>query len=749
MKKILSLRSIFSLALLLIAASALIAGIKVSVVGVEDAAFFPVAAIAVILSFLLGFSGWSTRRVWMTVIVISFIIAFIESAKLIEPFKMIIRAIPQFELDLVSWVIKKEPPDISIFQIQFSEIIKMAGTFISRILNMSVKHPSVREFLWDIPLLLLATWMGWEMGRRNQTLLALAPTLALHASLLNYTGKDTLSLQIGVFTLILLIGINQKWSISQERSENFERAKRETYSVIIILSIVLAIIAGITPSISIKEVAQKLTRKDALAKAIGLEREITQTYSTSGLPRQHLIGLSPKLSQMVIFTVKTGELVPTENAIINQAIPRHYWRWLTYDIYTGRGWATSPVQNNSYPANQQLLLLSSKSFQGIHQQVEKALPKDSRLYWTGSLASVTQPFNASWRTKPDSPNSALGTDMLGAVTEKQIYQADSIIPIVNANQLRNSSQDYPQEIRARYLSLPKTIPQRVKDLAQELTASINNPYDKAKAIEAYLRTYPYSLDLIPPPPNRDVVDYFLFDLKTGYCDYYASSMIVMARAVGLPARLVIGYANGIYDPRKAAYVVHEAEAHSWVEVYFTGIGWVEFEPTASQLQITLPDDLPQEDISPVTDFPLRRTHSHIAYAKTGFFPYKHNFPFAILLALTTFFSSFWFLYIQGLLRFHRSISSIYEFLFFHGKKIYRNSPLHETPSIFSAKLINQLKTGYSWLIPASDEIKLLTDLYIREAYSAHPITKEERLLAVKVWRKLFWRLLYARMIVRL
>ena len=82
------------------------------------------------------------------------------------------------------------------------------------------------------------------------------------------------------------------------------------------------------------------------------------------------------------------------------------------------------------------------------------------------------------------------------------------------------------------------------DLAKELTANMANPYDKAKAIEAYLRTYPYSLDIKPPPPDRDVADYFLFDQKIGYCDYYATSMVVLSRAVGLPARLVIGYANG-------------------------------------------------------------------------------------------------------------------------------------------------------------------------------------------------------------
>ncbi len=749
MKRLFTLRSLFSLALLLIAVSALVAGLKESVRDVQDAAFFPVAAFAVTFSYIFGFSTWSARRVWSIVVITGFIVAFIESSRLVEPIKIIIQSIPQFELDLIRWVLEKEIPDTTIFQTQFTAIIIGAGAFTSRVLSVSIEHPSVREFLWDIPLLLLATWTGWGTGRRNQPLSALAPSLTFHAFILNYTGKDTLSLQIAVFALILLIGINQKWNIAQEKTENSERAARETYSAVIILSIALAIVAGITPSISIQEIAQKLTRKDELAKAMGLEREIAQAYAVSGLPRQHLIGLSPRLSQTVMFTVKTGELAPTDKAIINEAVPRHYWRWLTYDIYNGQGWATSPVKNNSYSGNESPLLTSSEKYQVIHQEVEKAFTQDSRLYWTGSLASAAQPFNVSWRTSPESLSPSIdpfpGTDMLGAVTEKQIYQAVSLIPIVSANQLRASSQTYPQEIRTKYLSLPETVPQRVLELAQELTANITNPYDKAKAIETYLRDYPYSLNVAPPPPIQDVADYFLFDLKTGYCDYYATSMIVLARAVGLPARLVIGYANGIYDPINAKYVIHEADAHSWVEVYFTGAGWVEFEPTASQLQITLPDQIP-EAATPNPSFPITTERSGNTYTKKGSFPQADYAALMFGVFFMISISGLWFLRAQGLLKSHKTIGSIYEYIFYHGKKIYKDAPLHESPSVFADKLRRQLRTGYPWLIPAPDEIKLLTDLYLQETYSAHPITKDERMRAVNVWRKLFWRLLYARIL---
>jgi transglutaminase-like putative cysteine protease len=755
MKKLFTLHSAFSLILLLIAISAFVSGIKEGVRAVQDAAFFPVAAFALILSYVFGFSAISMRRVLPIVLLTGFIFAFIESAKLMEPIKNIIHSIPQFELELIRWVLEKETPksapDVSIIQLQFSEIVRTAGEFTSRVLSASVKHPPVREFLWDMPLILLAVWAGWRTGRHNQTFLALVPMVGLQAFILNYTGKDTFSLQIAIFAFVMLVGINQTWNIIPEKTENSERAVREIYPAVILLSFVLAIGAGFVPSISIKDVTQKLAKKDNFAEAIGLEKEIIQISTLSGLPRQHLIGLSPNISNTIIFKVKTGELAPTENIIIKEIVPRHYWRWLTYDIYNGHGWSTSQAENASYSANQYLFPVASDRYKLSHQQVEKSFTQDSRLYWSGSLVRVNQPFNASWRVSPRSlspeSNPLFITDMLGANTKAQTYQADSFVPIISVNQLRDSSQDYPQEIRASYLSLPDSVPQRVLDLAKELTADMTNPYEKAKAIEAYLRTYPYSLDVTPPLPDQDVADYFLFDQKTGYCDYYATSMVVLSRAAGLPARLVIGYANGTYDSTQAEYTVREANAHSWVEVYFAGVGWVEFEPTASQLPIFLPEELPKEVGPSVASSPMTSELGVSASAKLGY-SIKQDIPsFAVLLMIIISLATLWLLRAQGLLQAHDSICSIYEYVYYHGKKIYKDAPLYETPSIFAKNLQDKLQADFRWLSPAQGEIRLLTNLYLQEIYSSHPITKDERIHAEKVWRKLFWRLLYARVIL--
>jgi len=153
--------------------------------------------------------------------------------------------------------------------------------------------------------------------------------------------------------------------------------------------------------------------------------------------------------------------------------------------------------------------------------------------------------------------------------------------------LREASTDYPEGIASRYLQLPSTLPERVGELAKEITALQGNPYDRAVAIQDYLRsTIEYREDIEAPPEDRDPIDYLLYDSQEGYCNYYASAMVVMARAVGIPARLVVGYAGGELAEETSMYVVRRRDTHAWVEAYFPGFGWVEFEPTASEPPIT-------------------------------------------------------------------------------------------------------------------------------------------------------------------
>lgn len=141
--------------------------------------------------------------------------------------------------------------------------------------------------------------------------------------------------------------------------------------------------------------------------------------------------------------------------------------------------------------------------------------------------------------------------------------------------------DRAEKIYSRYTQLPENLPKRVIELANSITAGEENNYDKVKAIEKFLSSnYPYTLKPKATPRGRDFVDYFLFDLKEGYCTYYATAMAILVRSIGIPARYVEGYILPPKPIEQNIYEVTNQNAHAWVEVYFEGIGWVPFEPTA-------------------------------------------------------------------------------------------------------------------------------------------------------------------------
>ena len=170
----------------------------------------------------------------------------------------------------------------------------------------------------------------------------------------------------------------------------------------------------------------------------------------------------------------------------------------------------------------------------------------------------------------------------------------SLVPAASAETLDAASawgaENPLPESYELHLTLPDTVTDRTVNLAQSLTADQPTMYAKARAIEAYLRTFEYDLDVPgPAADSEDVVDYFLFDLQRGYCDYYATAFVVLARLAGLPARFATGFAPGAWNPEDGVWTITEADAHSWPEVYFPEYGWIPFEPTAGRPELTRVD----------------------------------------------------------------------------------------------------------------------------------------------------------------
>jgi transglutaminase-like putative cysteine protease len=157
------------------------------------------------------------------------------------------------------------------------------------------------------------------------------------------------------------------------------------------------------------------------------------------------------------------------------------------------------------------------------------------------------------------------------------YEAESQLPEIDADELRVAANTGPAGFE-KYLALP-ALDARIAKLAEEVTATAPSNYDKTVALERYLSThFGYTLTL-PRNLTQDPVANFLFERKMGHCEYFASAMAVMLRSLHIPSRIVTGFRGGEYNDLTGQYVVRASDAHSWVEAYFPGAGWISFDPT--------------------------------------------------------------------------------------------------------------------------------------------------------------------------
>jgi transglutaminase-like putative cysteine protease len=278
--------------------------------------------------------------------------------------------------------------------------------------------------------------------------------------------------------------------------------------------------------------------------------------------------------------------------------PRYYWRSRLFDTYedgswTGVGaWEISD-EYGALPHEEESYLLR----ENVHQAFELNTGASRLVYVASQPMSVTVPV----RVEVDYTDEGrgLGTPVViyadGVLISGDTYNVISSISAASENDLRSAGTGYPAWVRERYLQLPSDVTQRTRDLAAEIAAPYDNPYDVATAIERYLRgEITYNEQISPPPLSVDPVDYLLFDSHQGYCVYTASAMAVMLRTQGIPARLAAGFAQGIAESQDDStqadvYVVNELDAHTWVEVYFPSYGWIEFEPTAREVPIQRPN----------------------------------------------------------------------------------------------------------------------------------------------------------------
>ncbi len=266
-----------------------------------------------------------------------------------------------------------------------------------------------------------------------------------------------------------------------------------------------------------------------------------------------------------------------------------FLRAQAYYYYSASGWSAGDAQ---------AMVMQNDESIGAAQAAEReqqALTIISGGETGSTLFTLGQPLRADRTARYGYQLGSWPQDVTGVKSTKTLgagatYRTVGSTSIATEDNLRAAGSDYPAWVNP-YLQLPPDFSPRVRAFALGIAASQPTAYDRAVAFERYLRTnYPYDLKLPSVPYGRDPIEYFLFDSKRGYFDYHASAMVVLLRAVGVPARLAVGYAleSGQYDPQTGSYHVTEASAYAWPEVYFPGYGWVDFNPTPDLPSIVRP-----------------------------------------------------------------------------------------------------------------------------------------------------------------
>lgn len=464
---------------------------------------------------------------------------------------------------------------------------------------------------------------------------------------------------------------------------------------------------------------------------------------------EHLVYSSPELRETELFVVRTSDPAPVYGPeyyyedpwladLPFQEVPKRYWRQRTYDAYTGRGWENSQQRRSDWAADTQWREPVAAENTATLTQIYTIIGD------VGPLAlNVNEPLSVD---EPYTVVARSGDDIVALVVSEDAgsYTVTSQVPEFTEEELQAAEDDYPAWVRERYLSV-ENVPESVQEMAREVVGSVGaqTRYEMARAIEAYLRQFQYDLEVDPPPPGADIVEYFVFDARKGFCDYTASAMVVMLRSVGVAARYASGYNMGYYDDIRRAWVVQEVNAHAWPEVYFPGLGWVEFEPTPSQTTFTRPSAAPDsERVQLPPPPPVEQPDSETMEELT--LPAMWGLTLAIIAVIV-----FLLLRPPAWLRRKRQtpaqvVGAAYGSLLRHAGWLGLGPRGGQTPQEYLRSLREEMLRRGARVPTLDQDLELISRAYQRLRYSAAPITRDEGDSVERAYRRLrgpMWRLL--------
>ena len=486
-----------------------------------------------------------------------------------------------------------------------------------------IQRLPVKDSLFFVAFICLGFWLlglsaGYWLIRHNNILTTIIPAGITTLLVQIYDNHQLFSswwVAIYILLALLLLGRDyyRRSQIEWTRRRVFinEDAWPNIFSSLLVTVVSLVFIAWIIPTSlsswqSASDAWDQVTRpvRDRLSNAVS---SLDSPYANGGtnfygdalaLGRDAPLGDSPVLAVKVLSSPDFST--------------RYYWRGRVYDNYSGGQWVSTRASNQDFgPDDSDLKIPNFDNRKLAILQFTIQLPSQNLLYAPSQPVWVDKPGTITTTridTQVNTVYDVLAWNANPVIETGTSYQVRAQIGNPTIDQLRAAGTEYPDWVKNRYLGIPYTIKPDIKALADRIGEGNNTPYDKASAITDYLRAnMQYTTSLPPVPGDRDPILWFLFDYKKGFCNYYASAEVLLLRSVGIPARLAVGFAQGEY--KDDIYTVRKRDSHAWPEVYFPGIGWVEFEPTVNQDALIRPLSVTQNGPNTSPVLPPRKPSS--------------------------------------------------------------------------------------------------------------------------------------------
>ena len=437
-------------------------------------------------------------------------------------------------------------------------------------------------FFW-----LIGYFTGYGYSRRDNPWQGLLAAAVIFGVIVFYNGSTRSAEWIGAILVFSLLTLAARLFWNQQRFEWRDKrysiepgAGRSVFIVAGVVSLLLVlgswnlqtIILSFTPGTPEQEQFSQFMKDIQSGLQTNIPALQSATSLTGSYPGGLKLGSQAPLQQTEAFQVKVfGATNP---------VSRYYWRVRVYDQYVNGQWRAPDVANSSGVFVQQHELAGLSAFSQTKIQYIWQGGDGTIVPFAGRVSGV----DIATRFEPFSVKAAVSGDGIlfpqKMLTRNSLLMVDSDIFTGKDVDLRAANPILPAEVLAENVLVPSNVPQRVIDLGKKLAVG-QTMYDRVEAVTNYLRNgYDYKSQISPVPFGKDPVDWFLFESKQGFCNYFASSEVILLRAAGIPARLAVGYSQG--ERTGDGYQIRMNNGHAWPEVYFSGIGWVPFEPTASE-----------------------------------------------------------------------------------------------------------------------------------------------------------------------